>query len=141
MATDGSDVRRKCWSCKISRFPTHEKARNLMQNLFRAVAGHCLSRLETQAADGHPLTQTGFLAYPKVVLHSLPWSQTVRQCASAKRPIQIRERPARRTPGRASWLDIPFTSIAPGPCLEMARKIDPLWKTIYYIGGLSERNG
>ena len=45
----------------------------------------------------HPLTQTGLLAYPKVVLHRLPRSQTVRQCASAKRPIQIRERPARRS--------------------------------------------
>jgi len=45
----------------------------------------------------HPLTQTGLLAYPKVVLHRLPRSQTVRQYASAKRPIQIGERPARRS--------------------------------------------
>jgi hypothetical protein len=35
MAADGTDVRRKCWSCKISRFLTHENARNLVQNLFR----------------------------------------------------------------------------------------------------------
>jgi len=33
MAADGTDVRRKRWSCKISSFLTHEKARNLVRNI------------------------------------------------------------------------------------------------------------
>jgi hypothetical protein len=73
---------------------------------------------ETQLPMEHPLTQTGFLADPKVVL--------------------LRCAPPDAAPDRASWLNIPFAS---GPRLEMARKVDPLWKTIYYIRGLSEKNG
>ena len=42
----------------------------------------------------HLLTQTGFLACSASIL---PRSQAVRQCAFAKRPVQIRERPARRS--------------------------------------------
>ena len=65
----------------------------------------------------HPLTQTGLLAYPKVVLHRLPRSQTVRQCASANAQFRYVSAPPDAAPGRASWLNIPFAS---GPRLEMA---------------------
>src|SRR5262249_16444704 len=69
MAADGTDVRRKCWSCKISRFLTHEKARNLVRNLFRTLAGHCLSRPKTPRppplADGASADATGVARIPK----------------------------------------------------------------------------
>src|SRR5262245_33064212 len=97
MAADGTDVQRKCWSCKISRFLTHEKARNLVRNLFRALAGHCLSRPETQLPMEHPLTQTGFLADPKVVLHRLPRAQ-----GSGAREFRRSPRRASRKPKSGS---------------------------------------